>query len=403
MRVAHRKKIKISDGFVAYLLVIGGGNMQLFVPVAAGLEAPVKRQLKRLGYGDCPAQNGRISVEGDWQDVARLNVFLRAGERVLLHIKTFSATTFDELFEGAKTAPWEEFFTPHTKILLDGKSYKSKLMAVKAAGGVVKKAILTRLKERLGARAFDEKGERAVVGVSIVQDAVTLTLDTSGEGLHKRGYRVLTYDAPLRETMAAALIDTSFFHPEKPLADLFCGSGTIPIEAALIARGIAPNENRSFDFTRWKCVPSVLHLAKEEAKDYHRNVKPNIFAGDISPRAISIAKEHARRAGVLDCITFQTQDMRRFTSEEKYGVLLSNPPYGERLSGTETELFPLYRDFSRTFRALKDWSCYLVTSYTGVERAFGKRADKTRTLFNANLECRFYSYLGKKPPKEEND
>ncbi len=373
--------------------------MKLFVPVAAGLEAPVKRQLKRLGYGDCPAQNGRIAVDGGWEDVARLNVFLRAGERVLLSLAEFPATTFDELYEGVTGIPWEEFFTPHTKILIDGKCVKSQLMAVKAAGGVVKKAIVNRLRQRLGVRTLDEKGERAVVGFAIFNDLVSVTLDTSGDGLHKRGYRVRSYDAPLRETTAAAMIDCSFFHPEKPFADLFCGSGTLPIEAALLARGISPCENRDFDFTAWKCVPDVLPRAREEAKSLHVRKKVQIFASDISPRAVSIAKYHAERAGVADCISFSVKDMREFISSEQYGVLMSNPPYGERL-GREDDLFALYRDYGRTFRRLDSWSCYFLTGYTGAERAFGKRADKNKTLYNANLECRFFTYCGKKPPKE---
>ncbi len=373
--------------------------MQLLVPVATGLEAPVKRQLYQLGYGDCPAQNGRISVEGDWEAVARLNVFLRGGERVLLSLAQFRAETFDALYEGVSSLPWEEYFTSHTRILLDGKCVKSKLMAIKAAGGVIKKAIVNRLKEKLGVRSLDEKGERAVVGFSIYCDEVTVTLDTSGEGLHKRGYRVLAYDAPLRETTAASLIDCTYYHAEKPFADLFCGSGTLPIEAALIAKNIAPGLHRSFDFVHFKGLPNFLSRAIEEARDKERReVTPNIFAGDISPRAISVAKFHAERAGVADCIRFSRVDMRNFTSEEAYGVLVSNPPYGERL-GKEEDMFALYRDYSRTFRKLKDWSCYFLSGYTGAERAFGKRADKTRTLYNANLECRFYSYLGKKPPK----
>lgn len=374
--------------------------MKLLIPAATGVEAPVKRQLYKLGYGDCPAINGRICVEGDWKDVARLNVFLRSGERVLLQMAEFPAHTFDELYEGVFRIAWEEFFTPHTKILIDGKCVKSALMAIKAAGGVVKKAIVNRLREKLGVRTLDERGERAIVGFSVYQDRVTVTLDTSGDGLHKRGYRVLTYDAPLRETTAAAMIDCSYFHAEKPFADLFCGSGTLPIEAALIARNVAPGATRSFDFTAWKNVPQVLSLAREEAQDcIRRGVTPSIYAADISPKAISIAKYHAERAGVADCIRFACADMRTFTSAEEYGILMSNPPYGERLS-KEEDLFALYHDYGTTYRRLSNWSCYFLTSYTGAERAFGKRADKKRKLYNANLECGFYSYIGKKPPKQ---
>lgn len=371
----------------------------LQIPVAAGVEAAVKRQLYKLGYGDCPAENGRISLWGDWADVARLNVFLRAGERVLLVAGRFRATTFDELFDGVFSLPWERFMSAHTKIMLDGKCVKSRLMAVKACGGVVKKAIVRRLKEKLGATSLDEKGERAIVGFSLFGDECTLTLDTSGDGLHKRGYRVLSYDAPLRETTAAALIDFSFFHPEKPFADLFCGSGTLPIEGALIARNIAPGKNREFDFTRWKGVPDVLGRAREEARDGERKGKTEIYGVDINPKAIEISRYHAKRAGVGDCIDFRAGDMRDFSADSSYGVLISNPPYGERLK--EEDLSGLYRDFAKTFRRLNDWSCYFITSFTGAARAFGGRAEKNRKLYNANLECYFYSYPGKKPPKEE--
>ena len=374
--------------------------MKLLIPVAAGVEAPVKRQLTQLGYGDCPAVNGRICLEGDWSDVARLNVFLRSGERVLLSLAEFPARTFDELYDGVSRIPWEEYFTSHTRILLDGKCVRSALMAIKAAGGVAKKAIVNRLRERLGTRTLDETGERAIVGVSIADDLATITLDTSGDGLHKRGYRVLSYDAPLRETTAAAMLDLSYFRPEKPFADVFCGSGTLAIEAAMLALGIAPGARREFDFICWKGVPPVLAAAREEAEDLRRrDVVPDIFAGDISPKAISAARFHAERAGVAEHIRFAVADMRDFASAERFGILMSNPPYGERLC-RDDDLFALYRDFSAMYRRLPDWSCYFLTSFRGAERAFGRRADKNRKLYNANLECYFYSYLGKKPPRQ---
>jgi len=370
--------------------------MKLLVPCAAGVEASVKRQLKSLGYGDCPAHNGRVSLNGDWRDLARLNVFLRSGERVLLVVGEFPAKSFDELYCGVNALPWEEYLTPHSRILMDGKCVKSTVMAVKAAGGVAKKAIVSRLKEKLRTRTLDEKGERAVVGISIYEDVVTVTLDTSGEGLHKRGYRTLAYDAPLKETVAAAMIESSFYRAEKPFADVFCGSGTLPIEAALYALQIAPGLNREFDFTKWKCAPDVLASAKEEARDGQiRNLRPDITASDLSERAISIARYHAKRAGVEEHIRFRCDDMRNFTSDERYGILMSNPPYGERL-GTKEEMTELYRDFSRMFRRLPDWSCYFLTAFAGAEKLFGK-PDKARKLYNANLECSFLAYYGKKP------
>ena len=358
--------------------------MHLLIPAASGIEAAVKREIERLGLGHAPAIRGRLEVEGGWDTVARLNVFLRAGERVLIALSSFRAETFDDLFEGIRAIPWEEFFTPHTRILLDGKSYRSKLAAVKASGGVAKKAILRRLSEKLHVRTFDERGERAVVGISLFEDVATVTLDTSGDGLHKRGYRVLTYDAPLRETTAAAIIEDSFYRREKAFADPLCGSGTLPIEAVLYARSVAPGRARSFDFTRWKCAPQgVLGRAREEAAagEYRGEIAP-VYASDISAEAVSIAREHARRAGVEGDIRFSVCDMRTFSAPERWGVLACNPPYGERLERGE-DLFPLYRGLAETFRSLPDWSAYILSAYEGAERALG-RPDKRRILYNAN-------------------
>lgn len=381
--------------------------MKLLIPVASGLEQITKRQLFSLGFTKAPAENGRIEVEGDWLSVARLNVFLRSGERVLIVLQRFPATTFDELYEGFYAIPWENYLTVESKILMDGKSVLSQLAAVKAAGGVAKKAIISRLadKVRTGRKTFAETGARSVVGFSIFKDEVTVTLDTTGDGLHKRGYRSLAYSAPLKETLAAGLIDSTFYNPdkdvEKPFADPFCGSGTLPIEAAMKAMHIAPGLQREFDFTRWECAPKgILELAREEAKSQEkRDVKPVIFASDISPEGISIAKYHAKRAGVEKQIRFSVADARNFSSEQKYGVLLSNPPYGERLS-EEKEVRALMGAFGKTFRALPDWNAYILTSLPDFERYFGKSADKKKKLFNAHLVCGFYSYFGKSPKSE---
>ena len=380
--------------------------MKLLIPVASGLEQITKRQLFSLGYERAPADNGRIELDGEWQDVARLNVLLRSGERVLILLRRFHATTFDELYEGFYSVPWEEWLTVDSKILMDGKCVQSTLGAIKACGGVAKKAIIARLadKVRSGRKTFSETGAQTVVGFSIFKDEVSVTVDTSGDGLHKRSYRSLAYSAPLKETLAAGLIDSTFYNPdkdvEKPFADVFCGSGTLPIEAAMKARHIAPGLQRSFDFEAWACAPKgILSKAKEEAQSLeNRAAKPVIFASDISAQAISIAKYHAKRAGVEDCIRFSVSDARAFSCEQKYGVLLSNPPYGERLS-EETEVKKLMSDFGKTFRSLCEWNAYILTSLPDFERAFGKRADKKKKLFNANLVCGFYSYFGK-PPKD---
>ncbi|MBP5242458.1 MAG: class I SAM-dependent RNA methyltransferase [Clostridia bacterium] len=380
--------------------------MQLLIPVAAGLEAVVKRQLFSLGYPQAPAKNGRLYIEQDcsWQDVARLNVFLRSGERVLLCLGEAKTETFDELFDFVYSLPWEEWLSADSKILMDGKSYKSKLGAVKAIGSIAKKAVVKRLiaKACPHKKALKEDGARTVVGVSLFEDIATVTLDTSGEGLHKRGYRTLSYTAPLKETTAAAMLDLSVYHREKPFADLFCGSGTLPIEAALKALKIAPGSNRNFDFTAWKCAEKgVLELAREEAADVRDfSVKPNIYACDINPKSISMAKYHAKAAGVEQFIRFETKDMRAFSAKEKYGVIVSNPPYGERL-GEEKEVQKLYKDLGMVYRSLPDWSLYALTSYPDFERYFGKRAEKKRKIYNADLQCNYYTYTGAKPPKNK--
>ncbi len=385
-----------------------GTIMKLLIPVASGLEQITKRQLFSLGFERAPAENGRIEVEGDWQDVARLNVCLRSGERVLIVLSRFKATTFDELYEGVYAIPWEAWLDVDSQILMDGKSVQSTLAAIKVSGGVAKKAIIKRLSDKIrtGRKTFAETGARSIVGVSIFKDEVTVTLDTSGDGLHKRGYRSLAYSAPLKETLAAGLIDSTFYNPdrdeEKPFADLFCGSGTLPIEAAMKGLHIAPGLHRDFDFNAWSCTPKgVLEAAKEAARDEEkRGAKLQIFASDINSEAISIAKYHAKRAGVEKYIRFSVADARQFSCQQKYGVLLSNPPYGERLS-EEKEVRALMRDLGKTFRTLPDWNAYILTSLPEFERHFGKSADKKKKLFNANLVCGFYSYFGKSP--KEND
>lgn len=379
------------------------------IPVASGLEQTTKRQLFSLGYEKAPADNGRIAIEGDWQDIARLNVLLRSGERVLIELAKFPARSFDELYDGVYNIPWEKWLTMDSQILMDGKSVQSQLAAVKVSGGVMKKAVISRLADKLRTdrKTFSETGARSIVQFSIFKDEVTVLLDTTGDSLHKRGYRSLAYSAPLKETLAAALIDNTFYNPdkdiEKPFADVFCGSGTIPIEAAMKALHIAPGLNRDFDFTKWACAPSgILQRAKEEAKDTERRTaKPVIFASDINPKAISIAKYHAKQAGVDVHIRFSVTDATKFSCDIPYGVLLSNPPYGERLS-EEKDVQKLMSDFGKTFRALPDWNAYILTSLPEFERYFGKRAIGKKKLFNANLVCGFYSYFGK-PPKEKDD
>lgn len=378
--------------------------MKLLIPVAAGLEQVTKRQLFALGYEKAPAENGRITVDGTWQDVARLNVFLRSGERVLLLLSQFQATTFDELYDNVYAIPWEEYLTQDSQMIMDGKSVASTLAAIKVAGGVVKKAVIRRLADKLrtGNKLFNETGARSIIGFSIYKDQVSVTLDTSGDSLHKRGYRSLAYSAPLKETLAAGLIDQTFYNPdkdeEKPFADVFCGSGTLPIEAALKALHIAPGKNRSFDYEQWKCVPQgVKKTALQEALDKETlGKKLDIQGIDINPKAISIAQYHAKQAGVDKYVRFQVGDAQKFRYSKPYGVLVSNPPYGERL-GDEKSVQALMRGFGKAFFALDNWNAYIFTALPQLERYFGKNADKKKKFSNANLPCGLYSYFGKAP------
>ena len=382
--------------------------MKLLIPVAFGMEQVTKRQLHTLGYDKAPADNGRLELNGDWSDIARLNILLRSGERVLICLARFKATTFDELYDGFYSLPWEQYLTMRSQILMDGKSVQSTLAAIKAAGGVAKKAIISRLSDKIkrSRQTFTESGPRTVVGFSIYRDEVTVTVDTSGDGLHKRGYRSLAYSAPLKETLAAGLIDESFYNPDrdiqKPFADLFCGSGTLPIEAAIKALHIAPGKNRSFDFEKWKCVPGgVKKLALQEALDGEKlGRKLDIQGVDINPKAISIAQYHAKQAGVDKYVRFKVGDASKFSYAKPYGVLVSNPPYGERLSD-EKSVQTLMRAVGKAFFALPNWNAYIFTGLPELERYFGKRADKKKKFSNANLPCALYSYFGKAPKEQD--
>lgn len=374
---------------------------QLLIPCAFGIEAVVARQLARLGYPDCKAEQGRISLKGNDLDIARLNVFLASAERVLIVLQRFEAVTFDELYDNIRSFNWGEYLSPHAKILLDGKSVGSTLFAVKSVCSVSKKAIVDNLTEHYHTE-LNQKGERTQIEVAIYRNSVTVCLDTSGAGLHKRGYRSLAYSAPLKETTAAALIDLSYFNPEKQLADLFCGSGTIPIEAALRACNMAVNAKRDFDFINFTFFDkNALSTARKEAADLIKiPANLNIFAGDILPEAVSIARYHAKRAGVDKYIRFKDADFREFSSINPYGILISNLPYGERI-GEAKQINGIHTDLGVLYRKLPKWNFYILTNSKSFERQFKRTADKKRTLYNANIECTYYTFASPKPPKPE--
>lgn len=376
------------------------GKLNIEVAVASGIEAVVKRELLRLGYEPSGANLGRIEFEGTFEDVLRANVFLRSANRVRIVLSKFKAQTFDELFDGIFAMRWQDVLTKDAKIVVDAKSVKSKLFALSAVQSIVKKAIISKLSTVYNC-SFNESGAAYCIEAAIVDDVVTVTLDTSGEGLHKRGYRTYLGDAPIRETLAAAMIQLSVWNPDRPLIDPFCGSGTIPVEASLIGLDIAPGMNRNFVCEQFANAPKVREKVQEEAlQRIKRDRQLHISGFDINKDAIKLAFKHAERAGVKDNIHFQVQDMRDLSSKYAHGVIITNPPYGERLM-KEDELKALYRDFGKVTAKLDEWCVYAITSYRAFEKYFGRRADKVRKLYNSELECNFYQYLASPPPKKD--
>ena len=377
------------------------GKLLIESASASGIEAVTKRELLKLGYNPSGAEYGRITYEGTFLDVVRSNIFLRTSNRIRIVISTFTATTFDELYDSIYSIPWQEIITKDGTIVVDAKSIKSTLFALSSIQSISKKAIVSKLCSYHSLNSLSESSSIYNIEVSLINDVCRVTLDTSGDGLHKRGYRTLVGHAPMRETMAAAIIELSVWNPDRVLIDPFCGSGTFPIEAALIALNIAPGIHRSFSFENWTNAPSLRDIVTEEAKDLETLDKELRISGfDIDPAQVKLALKHAENAGVKDKIHIQAQDMRKLSSRFSHGVIITNPPYGERLL-QEAELKELYRDFGKVFSSLDEWCAYVITSYKGFEKYFGKKADKTRKLYNSELECNLYQYLGKPPRKEE--
>lgn len=375
------------------------GKLNIEVAVASGIEAVTKRELIKLGYQPSGANFGRISFEGNYADVLRSNIFLRTANRVRIVLGSFRAETFDELFDGIYSMRWQDVLTKDARIVVDAKSSKSKLFALRSIQSITKKAIISKL-SCIYAGTFDESGAAYEIEVSLQDDIATITLDTSGEGLHKRGYRTYLGDAPIRETLAAAMILLSVWNPSRALIDPFCGSGTIPIEASLIGMNIAPGMNRNFACEQFVGAPNARGIVQQEAESViDRDVPLHINGFDINKDAIKLALKHAERAGVKDKIHLQVSDMRDVSSRFSHGVIITNPPYGERLMN-EDELKRLYRDFGIMTSKLDEWCVYTITSYRAFEKYYGKRADKTRKLYNSELECNLYQYLASPPPRQ---
>ena len=377
------------------------GRFFIEAAAASGTEAAVKRELVALGYEPSGAEYGRIRFQGDMRDAARANVFLRTAGRVRIELARFPARSFDELYDGVRALPWRDIMGAHAALTVTARSIHSALFSLSDIQRVTKKAAADSLAAAYGLRTLPEDGVRYSVEAGIADDVLTLALDTSGEGLHKRGYRTLVGAAPIRETLAASIIAMSFWRPDRAFADPFTGSGTFPIEAAMIAAGMAPGENRHFAFERFEFAPPVLRDVLEEARAGHvPSPKADIVASDISADAIKMARLHAKKAGVDGLIRFSVADAADFVSNRSHGVLFANPPYGERLMGRR-ELEEMCRGFGRAFSALDEWSAFVITSMRSFEKYFGRKADKKRTLYNSEIECSLLRFPGAPPAKED--
>ena len=376
---------------------------ELIAPCHFGLESVLKKEIYELGYEIISVEDGKVTFEGDAEAICRANINLRTAERVLLKVGQFNAVTFTELFDQTKELPWEEFIPADGKFwVTKANSVNSKLFSSSDIQSIVKKAIVERLKLKYRINWFKEDGESYPIRVTILKDVVTIALDTTGNSLHKRGYRPEAGKAPISECLAAALIKLTPWNKDRILIDPFCGSGTFPIEAAMMAANIAPGMNRSFTAESWmNIIPKkVWYDTIDEANDLIQDdVEVDIQGYDLDSSVIKIARRNAREAGVDHLIHFQERDVKDLHHPKKYGFVITNPPYGERLEDKK-DLPALYRAFGESFKRLDSWSAYMITSYEEAERYFGRKADKNRKIYNGMLKTYFYQFLGPKPPKK---
>ena len=378
-------------------------KFELIAPCYFGTESVLKREIIDLGYDVTEVSDGRVTFLGDEEALCRANVFLRTAKRILIKIGSFQAESFEELFQGTRGLPWEEYIPRDGKFwVAKASSVKSRLYSVSDIQSVMKKAMVERLKDVYHTGWFEENGESFPVRVFLMKDQVTVGLDSTGEPLHKRGYRKLASKAPIAENLAAALILMTPWKGDRILVDPFCGSGTIPIEAAMMAAGMAPGRNRSFTAWNWSHIipkkdwQDVLEEA-EEMIDLH--VETDIQGYDIDEDMIAISRENARLAGVDKLIHFQRRGIEQLSHSKKYGFLITNPPYGQRLQDKES-MQTLYRMIGEKYRSLDDWSMYLITAYEQAQRDIGRKADKNRKIYNGMIKTYYYQFLGPKPPKK---
>lgn len=379
---------------------------ELIAPCHFGLEAVLKREIQDLGYEITEVENGRVTFLGDADAVCRANIFLRTAERVLLKAGEFTARTFEELFQETKKIPWEKYIPKDGKFwVAKAASVNSKLFSPSDIQSIMKKAMVSRMKERYHLDWFPEDGAPYPIRVFLMKDRVTVGIDTSGVSLHKRGYRQVSGKAPITETLAAALILLTPWKRDRILVDPFCGSGTFPIEAAMIAANIAPGMNRSFTAEEWdNLIPKkAWYDAIDEANDaICEDIETDIQGYDADGAVLRLARENAKRAGVGHLIHFQQRDVKDLSHPKKYGFIITNPPYGERLE-EKKDLPPIYRAFGDSFKKMDTWSAYMITSYEDAQRDFGRQADKNRKIYNGMLKTYFYQFLGPKPPKKRQE
>lgn len=370
---------------------------KFLITTSFGLEALIKRQLFDMGYKDFEVSDGMIVLNGQLSDISKLNINLREADRVYLVVDSFKAHDFDELFEKVKAIPWPDFLAADNNFIISARTHKSKLFSIRTIQSVTEKAVIDSMRKKYRINHFAKSGPRVQIEVMLKNNIATVAIDTSGEGLHKRGYREDTVKAPLRENLAAALVDLSFYNPDRFLFDGFCGSGTILIEAARKARNIAPGIDRNFDYENFIFIDKDHHKnAKKEALsviDYDK--KLNLLGSDISGRAISLAKNNAMNAGVEEDISFVTRDISNVALKDDYGIIITNPPYGERLSRVDTD--EIYKKINDKFKNMATWSCYFITSDDKFDQKFNRKLSKKRKLYNGGEKVDFYQYFGKKP------
>ncbi|MGV8983771.1 THUMP domain-containing class I SAM-dependent RNA methyltransferase [Clostridium sp.] len=369
----------------------------LIATTTFGIEAVTAKELKALGYEDLKVENGSVTFEGDEMDIAICNTWLRTAERLFIKMAEFKALSFEDLFQGTLAVDWGNLIPEDGNMHIIGKSVKSQLHSVPDCQGIVKKAVVESMKKKYASEWFSEEGPEYKIEVAILRDIVTLSIDTSGVGLHKRGYREYAGEAPLKETLAAALVLISNWDTSRVLADPLCGSGTIAIEAALIGKNMAPGINRKFACEAWPTMDAdIWEQVREGARKTVNGDQIEILASDIDGNLLRTAGANAEKAGVKEFIKFQKIPMQSFTSRQKYGVIITNPPYGERL-GEAAEVKKLHIDFGEMYRSLNEWSCYVITANGEFQKEFGQKADKNRKLYNGRLLCYYYQYIKEIP------